>query len=70
MCIKIKYKNGKEKKFNPDLNTEEQMQDMESFKVEGKTSRQEQKLLLSLVTKELEKKHKKIENKFDEIKLS
>jgi len=70
MCIKIKYRNGSVKKYNPEKDTEEQLQDMESVNVEGKLTGKEKKMLLSLAAKEISSNQDRLERKFEEIKMS
>ena len=70
MCIKIRYKNGVEMKFDNVDQVEEQLQNIESVKIEGKTTKKEKKALLSLMAKGIEENHKKWDLQFEEIQLS
>jgi hypothetical protein len=70
MCVRIKYKNGNVKKYDPDKEIEEQVRGMESVKVEGRLTAKERKVLLFLAKKEIRSNQDKLEQKFEEIKMS
>lgn len=70
MCVKIKYKNGSEKKYDPDQELDAQLENMESVKIEGKVTRKEKKMVLNLAAKEIRRAQEKIEKNFEELSLN
>lgn len=70
MCVRIRYKDGSKKKFDPSKNMEDQIKNVDFLEIEGHTTKKEREMVLSLLIKEIEKNHEKIENKFQEIQVS